>query len=83
MSEGSGSEGMTFWDHLDVLRGVLLRIAAVVVVFGMVAFFFKEELFDVVLAPKDAGFITYRWLERMAEKFHGDFSDYLLFCLFN
>ena len=54
MSEGSGSEGMTFWDHLDVLRGVLLRIAAVVVVFGMVAFFFKEELFDVVLAPKDA-----------------------------
>lgn len=56
MSEGSGSEGMTFWDHLDVLRGVLLRIAAVVVVFGMVAFFFKEELFDVVLAPKDAGF---------------------------
>lgn len=46
MSEGSGSEGMTFWDHLDVLRGVLLRIAAVVVVFGMVAFFFKEELLD-------------------------------------
>lgn len=22
--------GQTFWDHLDVLRGVLLRIAAVV-----------------------------------------------------
>ncbi len=83
MSEGSGSEGMTFWDHLDVLRGALLRIAAVVVVFGMVAFFFKEELFDVVLAPKDAGFITYRWLERMAAMFHGDIGDYFSVRLIN
>ena len=32
------------------------------VVFGVAAFCFKEELFAVILAPKDAGFITYRLL---------------------
>ena len=30
--------------------------------FAVVAFFFKEALFSVILAPKDADFITYRWL---------------------
>ena len=54
---------LNFWDHLDVLRGVLLRIVAVTVLFGIVAFCFKDALFAIVLAPKDSGFITYRWLE--------------------
>ena len=62
MSPSSGSSQMTFWDHLDELRTVLVKVVAVVVVFGIVAFLFKEELFAVVLAPKDAGFVTYRWL---------------------
>ena len=46
---------LTFWEHLDVLRGDILRILAVIVVFGLVAFYFKE-----VLAPKSSDFITYR-----------------------
>lgn len=52
----------SFWEHLDVLRSALIKITAVTVVFGIIAFAFKETLFAVVLAPKDAGFITYRWL---------------------
>ena len=51
---------LTFWEHLDVLRGDILRILAVIVVFGLVAFYFKEELFNIVLAPKSSNFITYR-----------------------
>ena len=51
---------LTFWEHLDVLRGDILRILAVIVVFGLVAFYFKEELFSIVLAPKSSDFITYR-----------------------
>ncbi|MDE6144193.1 MAG: twin-arginine translocase subunit TatC [Muribaculaceae bacterium] len=54
-----------FWDHLDVLRGVLIRIAIVTVVAGIVAFLFKEELFSIVLAPKDESFVTYRWLSSL------------------
>lgn len=56
----------SFWEHLDVLRAAIVKIVAVAVVFGIVAFFFKEHLFSVVLAPKDDGFITYRMLDWVA-----------------
>ena len=44
-------EGLSFWDHLDVLRSVLIKIVAIVGVLMVVAFCFKQQLFDVVLAP--------------------------------
>lgn len=62
----SDVDKLTFWEHLDALRAVLIRIIAVVVVCGIVAFLFKEELFAIVLAPKDSGFVTYRWLSAAA-----------------
>ena len=62
MEQASESEKQSFWDHLDILRASLVKIAAVTAVFAVVAFFFKEALFSVILAPKDADFITYRWL---------------------
>ena len=55
-------DSMTFWEHLDVLRSAIVRIIAVAVVCGIVAFMFKDELFAIVLAPKDQGFVTYRLL---------------------
>ena len=45
---------MTFWEHLDELRMVLLRSLAAVTVVACLAFVFKDEVFGVVLAPKDA-----------------------------
>lgn len=56
----------SFWYHLDVLRVAIVKIALVTVGFGVAAFFFKEELFSVVLAPKSDGFITYRLFNRIA-----------------
>lgn len=56
------TDKQSFWDHLDVLRGALMKIVVVTVIFGIIAFLFKEELFAVVLAPKDSNFITYRLL---------------------
>ena len=53
---------MTFWEHLDVLRDSIIRMVVAAVVLGVVAFCLKEPLFDIVLAPKDSDFITYRWL---------------------
>ena len=58
MTDGQG----TFWEHLDELRAVILRSLCVVLVLAVVAFCLKEPLFDIVLAPKDSDFITYRWL---------------------
>lgn len=44
---------MTFWEHLDELRNGILRSLAVVTIFALLAFGFKDELFAIVLAPKD------------------------------
>lgn len=59
MSEG---QELTFWEHLDVLRAYLIRIIVVVALFGAIAFCFKEQLFDIVLAPASSDFISYRLL---------------------
>ena len=56
------SSDATFWDHLEELRGCLLRSLLVIVAVGMVAFVFKETLFNIVLAPRSSSFITYRLL---------------------
>lgn len=53
---------MTFWDHLDVLRGSLLRMAVVTVACAVVAFAFKDAVFAAILAPKYDDFILYRLL---------------------
>ena len=52
----------TFWDHLDELRGCIIRMAIATVVLGMAAFCFKEELFAIVLAPRSSQFVSYRLL---------------------
>ena len=51
---------MTFWDHLDELRGVIVRMLLVITLVATVAFVMKDELFTVVLAPRTSDFITYR-----------------------
>ncbi len=51
---------MTFWDHLDELRGVIVRMLLVIMLVATVAFVMKDELFAVVLAPRTSDFITYR-----------------------
>ena len=51
---------MTFWDHLDELRSVIIRALLVVTVFAVAAFSMKDALFSLLLAPTHADFITYR-----------------------
>ena len=53
---------MTFWDHLDVLRSSLIRMAVAIIVCSIGAFVMKEELFSIVLAPRSSDFVTYSLL---------------------
>ncbi len=48
---------MTFWDHLEELRRVLLRCIVVVALFAVLAFIFKDEVFWVIFAPKSPDFL--------------------------
>ncbi len=56
------SEQATFWEHLEELRNVIIRSLIVVVVTACAAFFMKDWLFSVVLAPRSSQFISYRLL---------------------
>lgn len=58
---------MTFWEHLDELRSVLVRIVAVAAAIGLVFFALKEYVFDAVLAPASGDFVTYRWINRLLD----------------
>lgn len=54
---------MSFWDHLDVLRGTLFRSALSVFLASIVMFCFKDFLFGkVILAPSRPDFFMYRIL---------------------
>lgn len=53
---------LTFWEHLDVLRGSIIRMLVAAVAAGVVAFVLKDWLFGVVLAPANGDFVTYRLL---------------------
>lgn len=54
---------MTFWDHLEELRGSLFRMIAVFGIAVVILFFFKGFLFDsLVLAPSRSDFFLYRLL---------------------
>lgn len=48
---------------MEVLRRMLLRIIAVAGVIAMIVFCFKETTWEVLLAPSEWDFCTYRWLE--------------------
>lgn len=70
------TDTQSFWEHLDVLRTAIIKIVAVAIVFGIAAFFFKDQLFDVVLAPKDDKFITYQLLNRIAAWADGSMDSF-------
>ena len=54
---------MSFWEHLDVLRGTLFRAIGAICLCSVLGFIFKDFLFDgLVLAPSRPDFITYRVL---------------------
>ncbi len=61
---------MSFWEHLDVLRGSIIRMLAVTAIAAVIAFCFKDQLFDIVLAPSHSSFITYQLIGAEAFEIH-------------
>lgn len=58
---------MTFWDHLDELRGVLFRMATAVVVAAVGLFCVLPDIFDhVILAPCRGSFPLYGLFDRLS-----------------
>jgi sec-independent protein translocase protein TatC len=67
MSKNTEGE-MSFLEHLEVMRWHLLRSILAIVILALVAFVFKDIVFDkILLAPKEPVFPTNRWLCRLGD----------------
>lgn len=70
----NGSKGdlqlASFWEHLDELRGAIIRAGLVALVAVVLAFAFKDVLFSLVLAPSRYDFLSYRLLGIQASDIH-------------
>jgi sec-independent protein translocase protein TatC len=66
---------MSFLDHLEELRWMLIRASAFILGGGIIAFIFNDFIFNkIIFAPKDSSFITYRFFCKIAKKFNFDDS---------
>ena len=54
------AENKSFWEHLEDLRGSLIKIVVAILLFSTLSFCFKDLLFKIVLAPKDSSFFMYK-----------------------
>ena len=62
MSAQQPKDEMSFLDHLEELRWHLIRSVIAILIVAIVAFIFKDFIFDVLLfGPKQKDFVTYRW----------------------
>ena len=64
---------LTFGGHLEVLRQMLFRILAVAGSIAAVVFCFKDITWQILLAPSEWNFCTYRWLETIMQAIGIDF----------
>ncbi|WP_026990929.1 twin-arginine translocase subunit TatC [Flavobacterium subsaxonicum] len=66
---------MSFLDHLEELRWLLVRSTIAILIGACVAFAFSEYIFNnIIFAPKRADFITYRFFCDLANKYDLDKS---------
>lgn len=71
-AKGLGGE-MSFFDHLEVLRWHLIRAAVAVIIFGGLAFYFFDGIWNnVIMGPKSPSFPTYRFMCYLGNLLHTD-----------
>ncbi len=64
---------LTFGEHLEILRKMLFRIIAVVIVLAVIIFCFKKETFSILLAPQHSDFCTFKQIEHLAHNLGWNF----------
>ncbi|MCY7349111.1 MAG: twin-arginine translocase subunit TatC [Cytophagaceae bacterium] len=72
-SEAESTDGteMSFLDHLEALRWHIIRAAAAIIVFTVLAFVFLEQIYNkVILGPARPSFWTYRMFCKLGEFVH-------------
>lgn len=74
MTKDNSQDLLTFGGHLEVLRRMLFRIIAVTGCLAIIIFCLKDLTWQLLLAPSEWDFVTYRWIERSIQAM--GFSDF-------
>lgn len=75
MKNKNTNKEMSFLNHLEELRWLLVRSCIAILVTSVVAVFFNEFIFDVIIfGPKQGDFITYQFFCDVATKYDLDRS---------
>lgn len=70
-SKAGRASDMSFVDHLEVLRGHIIRSLLAVLLMGVVFFVYRDWLFDnVITGPINPDFITYEFFCRLSHWLH-------------
>lgn len=80
ISKPNSGETMTFGEHLDVLRKMLLRILILVFLLAVVVFCMKNETWSLLLAPTNGDFLFYKCI-RSVTSFIGIETDFGNLCV--
>lgn len=65
---GAEETQMSFWDHLEVLRWSVFRVAIALVVLVVLCFIAMPYIFDsFILGPTTSEFFVYRWLSSLGK----------------
>lgn len=65
MPKASNKNSLTFGEHLEELRNVLIKVACAVAMFMIVVFCFKEDVFKFLLGPCKSDFETFNILREL------------------
>lgn len=76
MSRASNNYTLTFGEHLDELRKVLMKVACAVMVFMILVFCFKDEVFKFLLAPCESDFATFNILRNLISRINDNIVLY-------
>lgn len=74
MTKDNSQDLLTFGGHLEVLRRMLFRIITVAGCLAIITFCLKDLTWQLLLAPSEWDFVTYRWIERGIQAM--GFSDF-------
>ena len=64
---------LTFGGHLEVLRRMLFRILGVTTIIAIFIFAIKDVAWEILLAPSEWDFVTYRYIEKVIQWLGFDF----------
>lgn len=76
MSKTSNNNSLTFGEHLEELRKVLMKVACAVVMFMIIVFCFKDDVFRFLLGPCESNFATFNVLRELLAYLSDNISIY-------